>query len=175
MIYFWDPDNQQLLPMTIENRMNPNGDIMVFHPAESILAFAGVQIVSFWDTGTGQMSGEPIDGINSIIQTIALSPDGTIVATGTWDGSIRLWDYETRQPLGGPLVWHPGWITDLTFSPDGSILISSANSPALVTWSMVPDDWMEMACQKANRNLSIDEWNMYFPTEPYRKTCPDFP
>lgn len=34
---------------------------------------------------------------------------------------------------------------------------------------------ISLACQTAGRNLSKSEWEYYFPGEPYRQICPDFP
>src|SRR3972149_758592 len=59
-------------------------------------------------------------------RNMALSPDGTILASGGKDGTITLWDVNHRQPLGETLAGPPGWIAngDLAFSSDGRLLAS---------------------------------------------------
>ena len=37
------------------------------------------------------------------------------------------------------------------------------------------DFWIEKACQRAGRNLTLSEWEIYFPDEEYRVTCLQWP
>ena len=53
------------------------------------------------------------------VETIALKPDGTIMASGSQDGSMMIWDLEAREPLGDPLSVPGGSLTALAFSLDG--------------------------------------------------------
>lgn len=60
------------------------------------------------------------------------SPDGTLVATGGQDGSVRLWDAETAQPQGDPLTGHEGNAAYVSFSPDGALLASAGGQDGTV-------------------------------------------
>src|SRR5688572_26230509 len=53
-------------------------------------------------------------------RTLALSPDGKVLATGATDG-VRLWDAATRQPLRTLLKFEGQWVFGLGFSGDGSL------------------------------------------------------
>ncbi len=59
----------------------------------------------------------------STVATLAFSPNGGTLATGSWDGAIKLWDLES-----GTLLW-TSWQTNniqrLAFAPDGRTLASS--------------------------------------------------
>lgn len=56
------------------------------------------------------------------IQSLAISKDGKLVATGGMDGLIRFWDPATNQEKGSVRVGSGWWITALAFSPDGKRL-----------------------------------------------------
>ncbi|MXV78145.1 WD40 repeat domain-containing protein [Candidatus Poribacteria bacterium] len=57
--------------------------------------------------------------------SLAFSPDGRTLATGTHDGKIRLWDSETGAGKGTLTGQHTGWVNRLFFTPDGETLISA--------------------------------------------------
>ncbi|MEZ6140383.1 MAG: WD40 repeat domain-containing protein [Zavarzinella sp.] len=55
---------------------------------------------------------------------LAVSPDGKIVATGGYDGMIRLWERDTGKFVK-ILVGHNSYVRDLAWSPDGQTLASA--------------------------------------------------
>jgi WD40 repeat protein len=103
------------------------------------------------------------------------SPDGRILASGDDYGRLQLWNMESRLPIGPPLVGHDADIFNLSFSPDGSKLASGDIGGNVVLWDIVLEHWVDIACQRANRNLTQQEWRRYFGDEPYRVTCPQLP
>ncbi len=66
------------------------------------------------------------------IASIAVSPDGTQVATGSWDGSIRLWRGESSTELP-----YPGaGVNAVAFDPDGTALIAATTHGELLRYDL---------------------------------------
>ena len=68
------------------------------------------------------------------VQALAFSPDEQTLATGSWDGTIKLWNLEN-----GALLWlgqHAGSIHRLVFTPDGRALVSGGDDAAIQLWDI---------------------------------------
>src|SRR6266487_2205616 len=68
------------------------------------------------------------------VQALAFSPDEQMLATGSWDGMIKLWNLEN-----GALLWlgqHTGSIHRLAFTPDGHTLASGGDDAVIRLWDV---------------------------------------
>jgi WD40 repeat protein len=55
------------------------------------------------DTGTGKVVAGPLDGHTNAVIALDISPDGGILASGSFDRTVILWDTTTWQRKGDPL------------------------------------------------------------------------
>jgi WD40 repeat protein/class 3 adenylate cyclase len=78
-----------------------------------------------WDLSTGLPVGAALGGHAGTVNTIAVSPDRALLATGGNDGRIVLHDARSGDALGAPFeVGAP--VYDVAFSPDGASLAAGA-------------------------------------------------
>jgi len=80
-----------------------------------------------FDASTLETVGDPFEGHTDRILGLALSSDGTLLASFSFDNTIKLWSLEPRQLLASFLVQHESWIAHLIFSPDTRQLAYSAD------------------------------------------------
>ncbi len=78
-----------------------------------------------------------LTGHTGLICTVAFSPDGQTLASGSEDQSIKLWSVSTGNLLGTSTV-HTGAIAALTYTPDGQTLISSSFDKTIKFWRQTP-------------------------------------
>jgi WD40 repeat protein len=64
---------------------------------------------------------------------VSLSPDGTRLASGSWDNTVKVWDVRSGAELLN-LHGHTGQVTSLSFSPDGTRLASSSYDNTVKVW-----------------------------------------
>ena len=67
-----------------------------------------------------------------IVITLAFSPDERTLASGSFDGSVKLWDVESRALLWSS--WHTKGTNCLAFSPDGGLLASGGHEATIRLW-----------------------------------------
>ena len=82
------------------------------------------------------------------IECLAFNPDGTILATGSRDRTVRLWDTATGLPIGPPLE-HRAAVLSLCFSPDGRRLATGSADGLARYWRVAPQlpgDVERIAC-----------------------------
>ena len=77
-----------------------------------------------WDLDTGQHVG-PVLMHSDEVTTVAFSPDGRTIVTGSRDGLVRRWDRNAGQQVGTPLR-HSSAVLAAVFSPDGRTLLTGS-------------------------------------------------
>ncbi len=69
------------------------------------------------------------------VMRVAFSKDGDILATGSYDHTVRLWSTADGALLK-TLYGHGDYVTDLAFSPSGESLASSSYDGTVILWGV---------------------------------------
>ena len=86
-----------------------------------------------WNSDTGEQIGHPWTGHTDWICSLSLSPDGSILASASWDETVRFWDATTGHPIGRHLQ-HDEEINAVRFSPSGESVASARRDGNLYLW-----------------------------------------
>lgn len=91
------------------------------------------------------------------VRTVAFSPDGRLLASGSFDGVALVWDLRDEKPLRPPLR-HSDSVLDLEFSHDGAHLVTATKSGAITFWSLSDGSAREaqFSHPRAVRALAVD-------------------
>jgi dipeptidyl aminopeptidase/acylaminoacyl peptidase len=98
-----------------------------------------------WNTADGKLI-RAFDGHKDAVYSVALSPDGKILATGSYDQTIKLWETESGKEIK-TLTGHNGAVFSLAFRPDGKILASASLDRTVKLWDVATGNRLDTLSQ----------------------------
>ncbi len=77
-------------------------------------------VIRLWDAASGELVRE-MKGHTAVVHTMAFTPDGRTLVTGSWDGSLRLWDVASGDELAK--AQGAGSVFIVAVTPDGTRIV----------------------------------------------------
>jgi hypothetical protein len=98
--------------------------------ASGVTGLGGVAAI--WTVEDGSLVRR-FQGHRDLLYDAELAPDGSVLATCSYDRAIELWDAQTGASLR-TLSGHNGAVYDVAFSPDGRFLVSASADDTCKVW-----------------------------------------
>jgi RNA polymerase sigma factor (sigma-70 family) len=130
-----------------------NGGLMAFSPdGETLLGFSGGHLTS-WEVATGKDRDQAIlCGHTGRVFSVAFSPDGKTLASGSEDGTSKLWEVATGKDRA-TLKGHTQAVYSVAFSPDCKTLASASMDGTIKLWEVATGK--ELATLKGHTNQVV--------------------
>ncbi|KIO00850.1 hypothetical protein M404DRAFT_71678, partial [Pisolithus tinctorius Marx 270] len=68
------------------------------------------------------------------VNSVAFSPDGKRIVSGSRDNTVRVWDVEGAVQIGTPLEGHIDVVRSVAFSPDEKRIASGSWDNTVRVW-----------------------------------------
>jgi WD40 repeat protein len=88
--------------------------------------------IKIWDATSGK-EARALKGHTSTVSSVAFSPDGKRIVTGSNDSSIKIWDAATGETIRS-LKGHTSAVLCVAFSKDGTRIASGSHDGKLMVW-----------------------------------------
>ncbi|MBD2540753.1 serine/threonine protein kinase [Coleofasciculus sp. FACHB-SPT36] len=100
-----------------------------------------------------------LTGHSNYVNSVAFSPDGQILASGSEDNTIKLWQLGTGKEIR-TLTGHSESVNSIAFSPDGQLLASGSSDKTIKLW--LPSTGKETLTLAGHSNLGQTHLNSRF-------------
>ncbi|HUG92470.1 MAG TPA: c-type cytochrome domain-containing protein [Planctomycetaceae bacterium] len=151
------PTDAQKPVRTLDGHSGHVNDVGFSRDGKTLFAAAGEPGLfgeaTVWKTADWQRA-TTIRGHRDSLYSADLSPDGTILATGSYDQEIKLWDAATGQELR-TLEGHNGAVFDLAFHPTGKILASASGDRTVKLWDVATGERLDTLGQPEKDQYAV--------------------
>jgi WD40 repeat protein len=145
---------------------------IVFEPNGRWLVGTDKSFVRLFRVDRPELAPETLLGHTKEVAGLAFSLDGNALASGSFDGTIRIWPHQHQS-------WET-WILDLQetvhkliFLDDQRLLFIGSDSVKLI--NLDSQRMADLICGRPLKNLTKDEWSTGLQAKSRKATCPGLP
>ena len=113
---------------------------LLFSPSKSVMAnclankFPGIGQVAVAKLDDWPRNQHVLQGHTDSVNSVAFSPDGRHIVSGSNDRTIRVWDAQIGVQVGNSLQGHTQPVNSVAFSPDGRHIASGSSDRTIRVW-----------------------------------------
>ncbi|MCC7509977.1 MAG: WD40 repeat domain-containing protein [Planctomycetes bacterium] len=152
-IKVWDwRSRQEISSRTHAHRIN---DMVIAPHGDGIWTVDAYQHLYFWTFAGGTVgAGKQVGKDLGNVPYLAVSPNGALVATTSFDNKLMLWDAKLAALIGEVAMPQP--LRRAAFSPDGKRLVVSTNTNQLIEYTLASGQgrWLHILPVKADTECS---------------------
>ncbi|KAF5339470.1 hypothetical protein D9758_015328 [Tetrapyrgos nigripes] len=90
-----------------------------------------------------------------INQSVAISSNGSRIASGSRDKTVRIWDAISGKAIGQPFEGHEDEVNSVAFSPNGSTILSGSRDKTVRIWDISNGDTIGKPFQLYGMVISV--------------------
>jgi len=186
IISIWDTRSRaEIGKITLENPCSTDFpcNVVAFSPDGKYLAYIedtnpndGFLDTYLWDLKTQDKAtlGASIKTPGGI-SDLSFVFENLLIIEGS-DGSFTIWEVPSGIPISKPIQGE--FQAQVSLSNQDALMYIDEFGRDLILWSYIPQEWASQMCEKVGRNFTPAEWEQIFSnttTDPYRKTCDQWP
>ena len=143
-LQLWNATNLQPIGAPLNGKQGAISTVALSADGKYIVSGSEDGTLQLWNANSREQVGEPLKAHKNEepqwgelgVQTVAISPDGSRIASSGWDWTLKLWDAKTGRQDGEPLLDQEGYVYfGVAFSKDGSRIVAAGNDPTIRLWN----------------------------------------
>ena len=102
-------------------------DCVAFDPSlKHVISGGASGAVCVWNVKPSSRKGYELKGHKAAVRSVAVSPNGSLIASGSADCSVKLWKMSINAKPKGAKI-HQGTVQSVAFDADGGRILSASN------------------------------------------------
>lgn len=126
-------------------------------------------LIYIWDVNTKKSVIE-LSGHNAKVTSLAFSSKGDLMASASYDGSVKLWHLNDLGSLPIDFDDHQTWVLSVKFTADDKHIISGDRNGIIRELPVFLEELVDGFCERIPRSFTTAEWVTYVGEDiPYRE------